>query len=170
VKVTIIKMVADGEQLSVEWPIPTDWIKLHQQGKMHLADSLRPAFDLIDARLMEMNKRIMAGNYLIQKLPPDAHFAVSNLMDVLHGKASGPAVEAILKERQAELEAAQARAEAAAQEEKARLAKLTQPVVMPPMPGENPARIKRRGRHPRKENVVEAPPLAGPNADIPGGV
>lgn len=115
-KFTIIKVSADGEQISAEVHLDKDMLNLHRgqlnKGsvvRVHLREQLAPLFDLVDARLLEMNHRVMASNYLIQKLPPEAMIAVSNVMDVLHGKTPGPAVEAIVD---------QAKAEVAAQREK----------------------------------------------------
>ena len=111
-KLTIIKVTADGEQCSIEYNVSGDEVKLHRAGKQHLREALAPAFDLIDARLLEMNKRIMAANYLVTKLTPEARFAVNNVMDVLHGRSAGPATEEILEQSRAEVAAARARGEA----------------------------------------------------------
>jgi hypothetical protein len=108
-KITVIKVTADGEQLSAEYNVSGDEMKLHKAGKQHLREALSPLFDLVDARLLEMNKRIMAANYLVTKLSPDARLAVNNVMDVLHGRSSGPATEAILEASRAEVEAARAK-------------------------------------------------------------
>lgn len=111
-KLTIIKVTADGEQCSIEYNVSGDEVKLHRAGKQHLREALAPAFDLIDARLLEMNKRIMAANYLVTKLTPEARFAVNNVMDVLHGRSSGPATEEILEASRREVAEARARGEA----------------------------------------------------------
>jgi len=111
-KFTVIKVSADGEQVSVEWVLGEKDIMAHRDGKRHLRETLAPMFDAVDARLLEMNKRIMASNYLVQKLSPEARFAVNNVMDVLHGRTTGPAVEKILEASRAEVEAARAKGEA----------------------------------------------------------
>ena len=110
-KVTIIKVSADGEQCSIEYNLGEKALQAHREGRRHLREELAPAFDLLDARLLEMNKRIMAANYLVQKLPAVARFAVNNVMDVLHGKTSGPAVEEVLEASRAEVAAARAKGE-----------------------------------------------------------
>jgi hypothetical protein len=110
-KVTVIKVTADGEQLSVEHNFSGDELKLHRAGKQHLREAFSPGFDLIDARLLEMNKRIMAANYLVQKLSPEARFAVDNVMDILHGRTAGPAVESVLDASRKEIAEARAKGE-----------------------------------------------------------
>lgn len=110
-KLTIIKVTADGEQCSIEYNIGGDEVKAHRAGKQHLREALAPAFDLIDARLLEMNKRIMAANYLVTKLTPEARFAVNNVMDVLHGRSAGPATEEILEASRKEVADARAKGE-----------------------------------------------------------
>lgn len=117
-KLTIIKVTADGEQCSVECQIGGDELKLHKAGKVHLREVLSPAFDLLDARLLEMNKRIMAANYLVNKLTPEARLAIDNVMDVLHGRTAGPAVEKVLEASRAEVEAARKRGEEQGEEVK----------------------------------------------------
>ena len=118
-KVVIHKVSADGEQVSIEVPVDRTVVDQHVAHKTHLRESpfIAAAFDLIDARLLEMNKRIMASNVLVRKLPADAQFALNNVLDVLHGKAGGPATEEILAQAKAEAEAQQVEMERLAAEE-----------------------------------------------------
>lgn len=165
-RISWIKVLADGEQGSVEWNLGEKDIQAHREGKRHLQETLAPMFDLIDARLLTMNKRIMASNYLLKKLPADAQFAVNNVMDVMHGKADGPPVEAILKEREAEMEAARAQAERKQVEEEALLEQVKREMESPlqgsKVPGGNPAK---RVRQPQPR-----PPETEVDPTIPGGV
>ncbi len=84
VKVGIIKMSAEGEQVSVEGDIDTT-------GQTITGEQLRvefaPFFDLIDDRLREMNERVIASNHLVKRLPVDAQMAIHQAIDMLYGKA-----------------------------------------------------------------------------------
>jgi len=144
-KVGIIKVSADGEQCSIEYNLGEKALQAHREGRRHLREELAPAFDLLDARLLEMNKRIMASNYLVQKLPAEARFAVNNVMDVLHGKTSGPAVEEVLEASRAEVAAARAKGEGGepvpGQPDRRRRPRITEPVAQGAKEGPEGERI-----------------------------
>src|SRR3990167_2405877 len=128
-KVTIIKVTADGEQLSVEINLEkrdydamlstsrrvpdhsaTGGYRLFRRllcrrrrteiipGKS-LRQILTPYFHLMDQRLIEMNPRIIQSNYLVSKLSSDAKIAVHNILEVLHGRRTGPLLEQIQAEQ-----------------------------------------------------------------------
>lgn len=108
VKMTIIKHTADGEQLSIEAEVGPEFIP----SEGGLRGYLDPYFRLMDDRLMELNKRIIASNYMVKKLPTEAQMAMHNIMDVLHGHKPGPAIEEIIVEAADDLEKRRVQAEA----------------------------------------------------------
>ena len=110
-KITIHKVTADGEQVSVEVPLTSDMLRLAQRGEVTLRTYLTPILELMDDRLLEMNKRIIASNYLTKKLPVDAQVALHNVLDVLHGKSSGPATEEVLEAARREYDEQKRKAE-----------------------------------------------------------
>lgn len=125
-KISIFKTTADGEQVNVEIDLTNEHLaqmkpttRKDGQGNSEIvpAKSLRQVFDhafqLVDDRLLEMNKRIMASNVLVKKLSPEAQYAVTNIFEVLHGRSQGPAPEAILEEARREREAVNAATQSA---------------------------------------------------------
>ena len=84
VKVGIIKMSAEGEQVSVEGDIDTAELTITGE---QLRVEFAPFFDLIDDRLREMNERVIASNHLVKRLPVDAQMAIHQAIDMLYGKA-----------------------------------------------------------------------------------
>ncbi len=89
VKVGIIKMSAEGEQVSVEGDIDTAELTITGE---QLRVEFAPFFDLIDDRLREMNERVIASNHLVKRLPADAQMAIHQAIDMLYGKAPREAV------------------------------------------------------------------------------
>ncbi len=98
----IIKTTAEGEQCSFEIDDPTD-------------EDTKKLFKQMDDRLWEMNKRIIAANYLCKKLPAEAQMAIHNMMDVLHGRKPGPSIELIVQEATEEMLAEREAGEEAAE-------------------------------------------------------
>lgn len=125
-KVTVFKATADGEQIQVEIPLTREHFdKLKNGGR--LRDILAPAFDLADDRLLEFNLRIMKMNRLVSKLPPEAAMAVKNVLEIHAGQVQGPPpasvhdqamrdYEDLVKEKQAERDAAEKRSAKAEEE------------------------------------------------------
>ena len=119
-KISIFKTTADGEQVNIELDVSPEHLKQMEPrvvkrpgapdeivpGKT-LREIFAPQFQLADDRLLEMNKRIMASNVLVKKLTPEQQYAVTNVLEVLHGRSSGPAPDQILNEARREHEAAQ---------------------------------------------------------------
>ena len=110
VKLQIIKVTADGEQVSIEANLERRDFEAIDKG-VSLRAIFDPYFLLIDDRLLEMNKRIMAMNYMVKKLPVEAQVAINSIWDVLHGKVPGPAIDHILIDAKAEYDAARAKLE-----------------------------------------------------------
>ncbi len=91
-KLTISKVTADGEQTLIEEEIGA--------GDKSV---LSAYYKIVDDRLWEMNKRVIAANYLCKKLPAEAQMAIHNMMDVLHGRKPGPSIELIVQEATEEM-------------------------------------------------------------------
>lgn len=131
-KVSIIKVTADGEQVSVEIVLDNyveqrmkeKWVeKMRPPDEEHvgwwkqviitkgetLDQILEPFFRLMDDRLIEMNHRVMKSNFLAKKLSPDAQYALHTVFEVLHGRQAGPPMEQVIKESQEERQAAEAK-------------------------------------------------------------
>ena len=94
-KLTISKVTADGEQTLIEEEITP--------GDDHGPAKIKYLYKLMDNRLWEMNKRVIAANYLCKKLPAEAQMAIHNMMDVLHGRKPGPSIELIVQEATEEM-------------------------------------------------------------------
>lgn len=170
-KFTVIKVTADGEQISAEVHLDKDMMNLHrgvqakgQLVRVHLREQLAPVFDLMDARLLEMNHRVMASNYLIQRLSPEAHLAVTNVMDVLHGKTPGPQVEELVEQAKKEALAARQKGEdaRAAEAEKAsqtdQAGQLADELIRQ---AEESGMVQGGNRKPRKRTVDSSLPIGG---------
>ena len=115
VKIGMHKTSAEGEMLTIE----VDMDRNHYDALKHgvrLRDQLEPYFQLLDDRLLEMNNRIIASNYMVKKLPVEAQMAIHNVIDVLYGRTAGPPADAILKEAHEEVERAKERARILAEE------------------------------------------------------
>jgi len=118
-KITVIKVTAEGEQLSIEGEfIPDPDVQIaHPPDATHkdrwettekgkpLLETLQPYFDLCDDRLFEMNQRILASNHLVKQLEPAAQMAVHHVCEVLMGQAPKSDISNIMKQRDAEREA-----------------------------------------------------------------
>lgn len=99
VKVQIIKVIADGEQLSVEASLERRDYEQIEKG-VALRVIFDPYFKLIDDRALEMNRRVQAAGYYqkkLAKLSPDAYNIVNEIWDILHGKRPGPAVDEVIE-------------------------------------------------------------------------
>ena len=75
-RVLIAKQCAEGEQINAEFDFPEGLD--HAQVKETLA--------FLDARLLEMNLRVINANKKVRSLGPDAQMAVHEVMDVLYGR------------------------------------------------------------------------------------
>lgn len=111
-KISIFKSSADGEQVNIELELRKDHYEKLAIGES-LREQLEPYFRLVDDRLLEMNKRIIASNMLVKQLPVDAQMAVTNVMDVLHGRSMGPPPVKVVDESKREYDEAKANLEAA---------------------------------------------------------
>ena len=88
----IIKTTAEGEQTSIE----SDFNEVSPVELKHF-------YKIVDDRLWEMNKRVIAANYLCKKLPAEAQMAIHNMIEVLHGMKPGPSIELIVQEATEEM-------------------------------------------------------------------
>jgi len=100
-KLMISKVTGDDEQTAVE--IEIDFLELPPGARDNLLGHLRPYYKLMDDRVWEMNKRVIAANYLCKQLPAEAQMAIHNMMDVLHGRKPAPSLELVLQEATEEL-------------------------------------------------------------------
>jgi len=91
-KLMIIKQTAEGEQTSIE----DEFNELSPV-------QIKVFYKLVDDRLWEMNKRVIAANYLCKKLPVDAQMAIHNMLEVLHGMKPAPSLELIIQEATEEM-------------------------------------------------------------------
>ena len=75
-RLVIAKATAEGEQFNVEFDLPEGLDP----------SQIRPVLEFLDARLLEMNLRIINANKKVRSLGPDAQMAVHEVMDVLYGR------------------------------------------------------------------------------------
>ena len=88
-KIIVNKMVGEGEQFAIEVNIGEDVLK--REGVKGAQDRLSPALALVDARLLELNTRLLNANKLAQKLTPEANYAMRQCVDILWGRQTPPA-------------------------------------------------------------------------------
>ena len=112
-KIIVNKMVGEGEQFAIELNIGEDVLK--KEGVEGAQVRLAPALALVDARLLELNTRLLNANRLAQKLTPEANAAMRQCVDILWGRQSPPmdlpaiqgeektASDAVLSEKAAKL-------------------------------------------------------------------
>jgi len=119
-KLQIIKTTQDGEQLMIECDDfmpdkPTrimhppdfehnkEWFTT-EEGKT-LIDYARPYLDFMDARLLEMNSRVMAANEMVRALTPEEQLAIHNVSQTLFGNVPQEEMNAIVRKAKAEVDA-----------------------------------------------------------------
>ncbi len=75
-KVIINKATNEGEALSIEIPLntPTEWM-----------EKVKPALDMLDARLREVNQRYIEAFKAKGIFPKKYHMALNCLIDAIHG-------------------------------------------------------------------------------------
>ena len=101
-KVTIAKVTAgDGEQIQVEVQVPSEAIKIGQRDGEYSAvlEHMSAAYAIVDARLAEMNRRVVATNILSQKLVkdhPEAFIAFRQCIAALTGQMDPAERDAVL--------------------------------------------------------------------------
>lgn len=81
-KVTVVKNVFNGEQVSVELD--------HADVGRRLEESLARAYAVVDARLIEMNRRVMEGSHYLRAIAkhyPWLYAGITRVVDVLGGQA-----------------------------------------------------------------------------------
>ena len=99
-KIIVNKMVGEGEQFAIEININDDVLK--KEGVEGAQARLSPALALVDARLLELNTRLLNANRLAQKLTPEANAAMRQCVDILWGRQTPPMdLPAIQKEEKA---------------------------------------------------------------------
>ena len=81
-KVSIAKMTAEGEQLSVEFDLHDSALPEGHEDRATLKGVLK----FLDERLLEMNLRVINANRKVRELEPKAQIAVHEFMDVLYGR------------------------------------------------------------------------------------
>ena len=87
-KVTVACMVGVGENLQCEVEVDEVILKQARKGDFQGLDNfLKPAYRVLDARRWELNRRLIQGHQLAQKLPPQVTMALQETLDVLHGRA-----------------------------------------------------------------------------------
>ena len=115
-KIIVNKMVGEGEQFAIEVNINDDVLK--KEGVEGAQTRLSPALALVDARLLELNTRLLNANRIAQTLTPEANAAMRQCVDILWGRQTPPmdlpaiqkeekaASDAVLSEKAAKLAAA----------------------------------------------------------------
>ena len=99
-KIIVNKMVGEGEQFAIEVNINDD--TLAKLGVGWAQASLAPALALVDARLLDLNTRLLNANRMAQTLTPEANAAMRQCVDILWGRQSPPMdLPAIQKEEKA---------------------------------------------------------------------
>ena len=99
VKVQIIKLISDGEQVSVEANLERRDFEQVEKGTPLLVH-FKPYFDLVDDRSYEKNKRVQASGYYqkkLAKLSPEAYTMVIEIWDILHGRKDGRPVDEVIE-------------------------------------------------------------------------
>ena len=112
-KIIVNKMVGEGEQFAIELNIGDDILK--KEGMEGAQARLSPALALVDARLLELNTRLLNANRMAQTLTPEANAAMRQCVDILWGRQTPPmdlptiqkeekaASDAVLSEKAAKL-------------------------------------------------------------------
>jgi len=101
-KIILCKTAADGEAINVEVELTKQHYDAMSKGAK-LYDVFKPFFDFCDDRMIEMNERIIASNFLVQRLSPEARVAFNSVVDVLAGRTAGPAREEVIEAARAEV-------------------------------------------------------------------
>ena len=87
-KIIVNKMVGEGEQFAIEVNINDD--TLAKSGVEWAQARLAPALALVDARLLELNTRLLNANRMAQTLTPEANAAMRQCVDILWGRQTPP--------------------------------------------------------------------------------
>lgn len=112
VKLNVIKGTADGEQVSIDAEI--GGLDLSKP----LLEQLHPYFQLMDDRMLEMNKRIIASKWMAKRLTPTEQMHLHEVIEMLHGRKPASIVEQMYQEATEEVDRQSANA---ARKEKAAL-------------------------------------------------
>lgn len=94
VKINIIKVTADGEQLSIDADISPNEIR----GDIDLLPQLKPYFKLADDRMFEMNKRIISSGWMAKRLTPEEQMHLHEVIEMLHGRKPASVVDEMYQE------------------------------------------------------------------------
>ena len=88
-KIAIQKLVGDlGETWMVEIPVTNDI--LHSKDPVvGIKASAAAALRVMDDRLYDLNKRLLAGNAQAQKLTPEAKLALGQVIEIMYGRRQG---------------------------------------------------------------------------------
>lgn len=101
-KVSVFRQTADGEQVNVELQVP-DKIRMGAQaGDLASLDAfLLPAFRVVDARLIEMNRRIVAAKAIVATYPAEVRMKVNEVVNIILGNVPQAEMERLLKDAEA---------------------------------------------------------------------
>ena len=98
-KVSVFRVSAEGEQVNVELHVPDKVLMLAREGHPDALDQyLAPAFRVVDARLIEMNRRIIAAKAVVSQYSPEVRAAVSEVVDIIHGNVPDAQLKALLRQ------------------------------------------------------------------------
>ncbi len=107
IKLGIIKVTADGEQCNIEMDVDQKDVPpgVDKDGNgLGFYDCLRayvePYFKLMDDRLFEMNKQVLASNELVKQMTPEAQHAMHHALEHLMGQAPKSSIDKLVKDGQ----------------------------------------------------------------------
>ena len=102
IKLGVIKVTAEGEQCNIEAEVAPENIVVKEGQSFYdaLQEFLAPYFKLMDDRLWNMNKRILASNELVRRLEPEAQMAVKYVCEVLMGQVPNSDIDKLVKKGQ----------------------------------------------------------------------
>lgn len=94
IKLNVIKVTADGEQLSIE----AEFNHNEVGPETDLLNLLTPYFKLADDRMFEMNKRIISSGWMAKRLTPEEQMHLHEVIEMLHGRKPSSVVDEMYQE------------------------------------------------------------------------
>lgn len=100
-KVSIFRQTADGEQVNVEMQVSDGVRRNAEEGKTDQLDrQMAVGFHVVDRRLIEMNRRIVAAKAIVATYPADVRMKVNEVVNIILGNVPQAELERLLKEAQ----------------------------------------------------------------------